>query len=100
MRLMMFAPLVLALTACMPGEGEEMSNDTGNETVAQTETDADDTCGAAALQGSIGKPVEEQDFGSNYRIVRPGLSVTMEYRADRITVETDENGIVTRVQCG
>lgn len=92
MRSMTFAAAFLALAACMPGEDEEMARNTVN--------DPEDTCGAAALQDTVGKPVDEQDFGSNYRIVRPGLSVTMEYVAERVTVETDENGIVTRVQCG
>ena len=34
------------------------------------------------------------------RILEPGSMVTMDYRADRLNIDTDEAGIITKVYCG
>jgi hypothetical protein len=34
------------------------------------------------------------------RVVRPGEMVTMDFRADRLTVTVDGHGVITRVSCG
>ncbi|SFE57829.1 I78 family peptidase inhibitor [Roseivivax sediminis] len=34
------------------------------------------------------------------RVIRPGEMVTMEYRADRLTLEVDEGGTITAARCG
>jgi len=34
------------------------------------------------------------------RIVRPGMAVTMDFNPARLTVETDDEGRITRVHCG
>ena len=38
--------------------------------------------------------------GRPYRILTPGSAMTMDYRADRINVELDDNAVVTKVSCG
>ena len=34
------------------------------------------------------------------RIIRPGMAMTMDYRADRLNLETTGRGRITRVFCG
>lgn len=84
---MRFATLTLslaALGACVSGEPE---------------SDAPG-CGADALQSRVGTPVAQHDFADGTRIIPPGTAVTMDYRSDRLNVETDEDGVITRIYCG
>jgi hypothetical protein len=34
------------------------------------------------------------------RVITPGMIVTMEFRADRLTLNVDDNGAVAKVVCG
>ena len=38
--------------------------------------------------------------GRPYRILPPGSAMTMDFRADRINVELNDSGTVTKVSCG
>ena len=83
--------LLMLASACMSDE-KPVTAGTG-----------DDACGAAALQHLVGEPAAEHTFGSGdqpVRIIPPGLSVTMDYNPERLNVETDESGIITRIYCG
>lgn len=62
----------------------------------------DATCAASKYETLIGTPADAADFSAEklVRIIAPGTAVTMDYRADRLNVETDEAGIITRVYCG
>ena len=59
-------------------------------------------CGAAQMQALIGTPVAAQDFSGHaaVRILPPGSMVTMDYRPDRLNVEHDADGVITRSTCG
>lgn len=62
-----------------------------------------DACGAAALQTLVGQPasvLETMRFGVETRIIRPGMAVTMDYRADRLNIEIDAGEVIARVVCG
>ncbi len=51
----------------------------------------------------VGKNVDEEGVkatGRKYRILKPGSMMTMDHNPQRINVEHDDNGIVTRVWCG
>ncbi|UYV37837.1 I78 family peptidase inhibitor [Rhodobacteraceae bacterium D3-12] len=63
---------------------------------------ADATCAATKYEPLVGTPAEAADFSGEklVRIIAPGTAVTMDYRADRLNVETDKAGIITRVYCG
>ncbi|MDQ2090896.1 I78 family peptidase inhibitor [Marimonas arenosa] len=82
-------PALLALTACMPPD-----TPSGRPSA--------DACGAAQYNGLIGAPVAQADFSGHaaVRIIPPGTAVTMDYRQDRLNVETDGAGIITRIYCG
>jgi hypothetical protein len=61
------------------------------------------TCGAADLQDLVGrsaKVLETMRFGSEVRIIRPGMAVTMDYREDRLNIEIDDKETIARVACG
>jgi hypothetical protein len=81
---------ILFLAGCMPQE-------------APVSLPAEDACGAAGLQGLVGRPVAQQDFtgiGNMQRIMAGGSAMTMDYRADRLNVTYDSRGRITRIWCG
>ncbi len=54
-------------------------------------------------QSAAKAEVEAKASGRPYRILPPGSAMTMDYRADRINIETDKRGedaIVVKVSCG
>jgi len=63
-----------------------------------------DACGASALQHLVGKT--EAALAATalpagaLRVIRPGMAVTMEYSPQRLNIELDETGHITRVFCG
>lgn len=68
----------------------------------------DGRCDASGLASMIGKPatkelLEEARKASGSMMVRalkPHDVVTLEYRSERLNVNTDEQGVVQRVNCG
>lgn len=68
-------------------------------------------CGATAVQDRVGQPVtgttaENLRIGGEpvptdgpVRVVGPGQPVTMDFRADRLTIETDEEGNMVSARC-
>ena len=60
-------------------------------------------CGAPGLQGLVGqnrKVLNTMKFGQPVRIIEPDTAVTMDYIAERLNIELDEAGTITRVSCG
>lgn len=75
--------------------------ETFNEGVAEESTELNMSCGDHTAW--IGQPVDESAVkatGQIYRIVKPGMPMTMDYRAERINIEHDDANLVTRVWCG
>ncbi len=64
--------------------------------------DADDPCGASALQGYIGQPETEvpRPADTPVRVISPGMAVTMDYLEKRLNIHVDEVGVVTALRCG
>ena len=89
MRKPLAAAALILLAACEPVPPAAMPNA--------------DACGAAALQGLVGQPatvLQTMRFGVETRIIRPGMAVTMDYRADRLNIEIDAGEGIARVFCG
>jgi hypothetical protein len=74
-------------------------------------TDAEEmtmTCDAGKGQWAVGQIADEAlvakvkaDTGSDrYRVIPPDTAVTMDYREDRVNIETDANNRVIAVRCG
>jgi len=61
-----------------------------------------DSCGASGLAPLVTTPVAAADLSGHepLRIIPPGTAVTMDHRPDRLNVETDAAGIITRIFCG
>lgn len=58
---------------------------------------------AAVGQTATARVVEQarQQSGSRMaRVIRPGQAVTMEYSGDRLNIDVNAAGVVTRVRCG
>ena len=91
MRAVAFISL-LTLVACLPEEKPPTRQATG-----------DDACGAEKLQLLVGLPYEARDFqedGRPMRVLPPGSAMTMDHRIDRLNVDLDEDGVITRIWCG
>ena len=66
------------------------------------------TCQAQRASAAVGKTatagvVEQarQQSGSRLaRVIRPGQAVTMEFVGDRLNLDVNAAGVVTRVRCG
>lgn len=61
------------------------------------------TCAAPDLQSLLGQPetvLHTMKFAGPVRIIQPGMAVTMDYREDRLNIEIDGAGKISRVSCG
>ncbi len=66
------------------------------------------TCGTEQLGRFIGKTrtdaiaaeVASVSSAKAIRWIAPGTMVTMDYRADRLNVDLDDKGVITRFRCG
>ena len=65
-------------------------------------------CEAKGAEFAIGKKASPElleqartHSGAQYaRVLRPSDMVTLEYRSERLNLNTDENLVITRVNCG
>ncbi|QIE45429.1 hypothetical protein G5B38_07790 [Pseudohalocynthiibacter aestuariivivens] len=67
------------------------------------EKDTDDTCGARMYETAIGTPHSDHDFSGPdrpLRIIAPDSAVTLDHRLDRLNIDVDDQGVITRVWCG
>ena len=66
------------------------------------------TCDAKAASAFVGQAISEQVAeqarsaagARGVRIIRPGMAVTMDYRAGRLNLELDEAGRIVKASCG
>jgi hypothetical protein len=65
-------------------------------------------CGDGKVAGLVGKvwseslraETQKTSRAAALRVIAPGTVVTMDYRPDRLNIETDDQGRVTRLRCG
>lgn len=88
------APVFLLLASC--------ANAVGETPVAAPAAIALSTCRGEGLEDMIGQPVADNmgRLPKGTRVIGPGTQITHDYLPDRLNVETDANGIVTRLTCG
>ena len=99
MRYFLLVPALLA--ACTTGAGDSYvaaSQPTDSDIVFGKGCDTSEF-GPGALVGRRAESVPFADFPFPVRVVKPGMAVTMDYSAARLTVETDAKGIITRHSC-
>jgi hypothetical protein len=61
-----------------------------------------DTCGMAQYAALVGKPATDPGVpaeGPNVRHIRPGTQVTMDFRADRLNIDINAEGVITGLRC-
>ncbi|MTH65854.1 hypothetical protein GL284_16400 [Paracoccus sp. DK608] len=91
MRALLFILPVLALAACKP--------------MAETppaDPAADDSCGAAQLQGLVGQSknvLSSMTLPKGSRVIGPNDAVTMDFRPDRMNIEIGTNDRISRIGC-
>lgn len=93
--------VLLALAAC----AQTQTPPSREQQMAELPT-AD--CGDAKLADLMGKAWAEsmradalkRSGARTLRVIAPGMAVTMDYRTDRLNIETDEAGRITRIRCG
>jgi hypothetical protein len=62
-----------------------------------------ESCGAERLQHLVGEPqsaLESAKITAPTRILPPGSMMTMDHRPDRLNVDLDDAGRITRIWCG
>ncbi|MEC7760406.1 MAG: I78 family peptidase inhibitor [Pseudomonadota bacterium] len=60
-------------------------------------------CAADEMQSLVGQDISNHPEivrSRDLRVLEPGSVMTMDYRSDRLNIETDEAGIIVRVFCG
>src|SRR3546814_2049933 len=86
------APLLIALAGCASAQTGEVANPLTNSTTGEA-------CRSEQLNQFVGQKADA-DLGAKMmnvpgarvlRWVAPGMAVTMDFRADRLTVTYDEN---------
>ena len=101
--MMRVAPAVLPFLALLPFLGGCMA-----VSAPPVEPAAPGTkCDANAAQGLIGRPADASaaeaqrlSGAGTVRRYRTGDAVTMDFRADRLNVETDAAGAIVKLSCG
>ena len=91
-RLAVSLALLALIAACVQEEA-------GPENGAPAPSDA---CQASEYQGLIGQNrsvAEAMSLPAATRIIGPNDAVTADYRPDRLNVEYDAQGLITRISC-
>ncbi|MHC6226065.1 I78 family peptidase inhibitor [Pseudomonas sp. X10] len=95
--------VAVVLAGCSTGGSSH-----GGSSAPAAPANNDGRCQASGADFTLGKPgtaelLEQarQSSGSQTaRILKPHDVVTLEYRSDRLNLNVDEQGVVTRVNCG
>lgn len=100
--------LALLAAACSPAADEPVESPVAEapapvETptpMTREEATAQDTCGAAQYSAMIGQNIAAVTFpADSVRVISPGQPVTEDFRADRLNVLLDDNGVITALEC-
>lgn len=105
LRLWSIATLALPLAACMTPPPVDVSPPVDTPSPASEPGQA---CNSDAGQAFIGRTATAETGAQmlaatgarSLRWVAPGMAVTMDFRADRLTVGYDDKMIITSVACG
>ena len=103
-KLASFGTLLAAavLAGCSTSGTSEPAKDTAAAEPVHTR------CESQAAQFAIGQKASPQLLeqartragAQNARILKPNDMITLEYRSDRLNLSTDDNLVITRVNCG
>src|SRR5690606_5907223 len=99
------APLAFAVVACSPAREPAPVNGAPPKIV---DGGLGGSCDAKAAEQYVGQMLDEAvgerakaaTGARGVRVIRPGMAVTMDYRAGRLNIEVDDDGRITKVSCG
>ena len=104
------APLAFALAACTTAGEPSASEPTpvNGSPPLVIGGDFSESCDAKAAEQYIGQVLDEAlserakaaTGARGVRVIRPGMAVTMDYRAGRLNIEVDKAGRIVKVHCG
>ncbi|WP_095110504.1 I78 family peptidase inhibitor [Pseudomonas sp. Irchel 3E20] len=100
-KLVSFATLsaVLALSGC--STAESVSEPATDEMAhARCESKAADFVIGKKATPELLEQARKRSGAHNARVLRPDDVMTLEYRSDRLNLNTDDNLVITRVNCG
>lgn len=104
----MRAVFIVAALAMLAACGQAAAPTSEEETpVAETpavpqtraEATAQDTCGASAFAGLVGAQLAAATMPPGARVVTPDAMITQDFRADRVNIVVDAQGVITSVEC-
>ena len=66
------------------------------------------SCNADAVKSWVGRTADEDSVrqavaaagAKGVRVIKPGMAVTMDFRADRLNLEVDAANVITSARCG
>jgi Peptidase inhibitor I78 family len=101
-----FATLGALIAAALLAGCSTSSSESAKESVAADTGHS--RCEASAAQFTVGKKASPELLeqararagAQNARFLKPTDMITLEYRSDRLNLNTDNNLVVTRVNCG
>ncbi len=99
------AGLAALAAACAPSEGPAYQ--TGQREPISLRDD-DDLCGQSLVQNFLGlrandalrAEIATRSEARSIRWIEPGMAVTMDFRADRLNGELDQDGVILSLRCG
>jgi len=101
------ASLGTLLAASLLAGCSSTSTESTTDPVTTTDT-GHSRCEAKAAEFTLGKKASPELLeqarirtgAQNARILKPDDMVTLEYRSDRLNLNTDNNLVITRISCG
>ena len=98
-------PLMGLATGC---SSTAPGNTAGNPTPVISDGGMGGTCDAKAASAYVGQAISDQVTeqakaaagARGVRVIRPGMAVTMDYRAGRLNLELDDSGRIVKASCG
>ena len=103
----MLVPAIAVLAACSTGPAAQPTSDPSAPTGVHGETPGH-TCttnGTDQFMGqtrsdAVGAEIQRVSNAAVLRWAPPGVMLTMDYRADRVTVWVDASNKITQIKCG
>lgn len=93
---LILAPALLAACSTVPAQPVAHGDTPGHVCTA----DGAQQFIGQARSDQIGAEIERVSSASVLRWAPPGVMLTMDYRADRVTVWLDPSGKITQIKCG
>ncbi|HEU0153516.1 MAG TPA: I78 family peptidase inhibitor [Arenimonas sp.] len=92
----------LALAACAspPAESAATPPPATEETPMTCQADKGQWAVGQIATDEIVLRVRADTTSASYRVIAPGMAVTMDYREDRVNLDVDAENRITAVRCG